>query len=208
MMKNKLISTIAFISAFTLSACTPIKPEVTNQYKIASFSKKKMATKKSSCSLLISQPDATAGYQTEQMIYTDKPYTLSSFAHSAWISSPANMLYPLITQSLQHNHFFFAVASGPDADKTDYRLDTQLISLQQDFLRHPSTLDLAVQTVLTHVPDHRIVASKMFVQCVPCLEDTPYGGVVAANKAALAYTSALSEFVIANVKRDGQCNAS
>lgn len=192
---------------FILTGCTPIKMSVNDQYKIASFSTKKMSQKKSSCSILISQPDAIAGYQTEQMIYTDKPFALSSFVHNAWISSPANMLYPLITQSLQKNNYFFAVASGPDADKTDYRLDTQVIALQQNFLTHPSTLELVVQTVLTHIPDNRVVSSKMFIQHVPCPKDTPYGGVIAANKAALAFTSALSDFVIGHVRHDGLCSA-
>ncbi len=185
-----------------MTACAPIKMSVTNQYKLETFSTKKMVPKKTAYSVLISQPDAIPGYQTEQMLYTNKPFELSAFAHSAWISSPANMLYPLIIQSLQHGHYFFAVASGPDADKTDYRLDTQVIAFQQNFLTTPSTLELVVQVVLNHIEDNRVVSSRTFTQRVPCPADTPYGGVVAANLAARAFTASLTDFVIKQVQRD------
>jgi cholesterol transport system auxiliary component len=143
-----------------------------------------------------------AGYDTEQMLYMDKPYALSSFAHSAWISSPANMLYPLIIQSLEHSHYFFAIASGPDADKTDYRLDTQVIALQQNFLKRPSMLQLSIKVVLTHIQDNRIVASRLMTQDIACSEDTPYGGVVAANHAAYAFTDRLAKFVVHATQTD------
>ena len=185
-----------------LTACSPIKNSVNNQYKLETFSAKKITATHTSLSILVSQPDAIPGYQTEQMLYIDKPFELSNFAHSAWISSPANMLYPLITQSLEHSHYFYAVASGPDADKTDYRLDTQIIELQQNFLTKPSVVELVANVVLTHIADNRIVSSRIISERVPCPADTPYGGVIAANKAALAFTAKLSGFVITRVKQD------
>ena len=197
------IKVILLLSACSLfTACSPIQNAVTNQYKLETYSTTKMTASHKRHSLLISQPDAIAGYQTEQMIYTDKPFELSNFAHSAWISSPANMLYPLITQSLRHSNYFYAVASGPDADKTDYRLDTQLIELQQNFLTKPSSVELVANVVLTHIEDNRIVASRIISERVTCSEDTPYGGVVAANRAAYAFTARLSHFVISQVGKD------
>lgn len=183
------------------TGCSPVKTQASNQYKLDMFSSKKVA-RSTSTSILISQPDAMAGYQTEQMLYTDKPFELSAFVTSTWISSPANMLYPLIIQSLQKSHYFYAVAAGPDADKTDYRLDTQVIALQQNFIVKPSTVDLKIQVVLTHVSDNRVVASRMFTQCVPCPANTPYGGVIAANKATFAFTAALNNFVIKHIEQD------
>lgn len=185
-----------------LASCSPIKTAITNQYKLESFSTKKMAVKQTHLSLLVSQPDAIAGYQTEQMLYTNKPFELTNFAHNAWISSPANMLYPLIIQSLQQSHYFYAIASGPDADKTDYRLDTQLFELQQNFLTKPSMVQLVAKIVLTHIPDNRVVSSRIITQRVPCPQDTPYGGVIAANQATAAFTATLSDFVVKQVKRD------
>lgn len=188
-------------TCWLLNACSPIKTNVSNQYKLESYSMNKIE-KSSSHSILVSVPDAIPGYQTEQMLYTDKPFELSNFAHSSWISSPGNMLYPLIIQSLQRSHYFFAVASGPEADKTEYRLDTQLIQLQQNFLTKPSKLDLVANIVLTHIDDARVVASRIIQISVPCPEDTPYGGVIAANQAAFTFTAQVSKFVVHNVKRD------
>lgn len=185
-----------------LTACTPIKTTITNQYQLASFSAEKIATKKTHRSLFISQPDAIAGYQTEQMMYMNKPFELNSFAHNAWISSPANMLYPLMIQSLEASNYFFAIASTPDADKTDYRLDTQLFALRQNFLTKPSTVDLTAKVVLTHIDDNRVISSTIITQQVACPSDTPLGGVLAANQATAAFTKAATHFVIRQVQRD------
>lgn len=187
-----------------LTACSPIQPDVSNQYRLESYSAKKMNTKATRLSLLVSQPDAMAGYQTEQMLYTDKPFELSHFAHNAWSSSPANMLYPLMVQSLQKTHVFFAVASGPDADKADYRLDTQLIELQQNFLTKPSAIELTVNVVLTHIQDNRMVSSRIIKERINCPENTPYGGVIAANQAAYAFTDQLVHFVVTQVRQDSR----
>lgn len=200
MKKMKMV--LLFGTFLMVTACSPVKMPVSNQYKLENYSAKKLADRQTRHSLLISLPDAIPGYQTEQMLYTDKPFELSAFAHSAWISSPANMLYPLIIQSLQHSHYFFAVASGPDADKTDYRLDTQLIELQQSFLTKPSKMQLVANVVLTHIADSRVVASRVISINIPCPADTPYGGVIAANQVAYAFTQQLSNFVIRHVKRD------
>lgn len=182
-----------------LSACTPVKSTIENQYKMTAFSAKPITKTPHTASILVSQSDAIAGYQTEQMLYTDTLFQLNAFAHSSWISPPASMLTPLIVQSLQHSHYFHAVAAGPNADKTDYRLDTQLITLQQNFLTKPSTLEFSVQAVLTRVNDNRVIASRTFMERVPCPTDTPYGGVIAANRATKIFTAKLTKYVIQQV---------
>ena len=201
---RKIGIVILFSAQFILAACSPIKTQISNQFKLESFSTQKISKKKTLGSMLISQPEAMAGSQTEQMHYVQKPYELSTFAHNAWISSPANMLYPLIMQSIQKSGYFFAVASGPYVDKADYRLDTQLIELQQNFLPKPSVIVLVAKIMLTHIADNRVVASRIISQRINCPTDTPYGGVIAANKATQAFTSILSEFVVTQVKQDRQ----
>ncbi len=194
-----VISRVILLIASTLyflSACTPVKSSIENQYKMTSFSTKSVTNTKNTSSILVSQSSAIAGYQTEQMLYTDTLFQLNSFAHSSWISPPASMLTPLIVQSLQHSHYFHAVAAGPNADKTDYRLDTQLITLQQNFLTKPSTLEFSVQAILTQVKDNRVIASRIFIERIPCPTDTPYGGVIAANKATHIFTKKLTKYVI------------
>lgn len=179
-----------------------IQTEVQHQYKLDSFSQKKFGYPKSRHALLVTQPEAVAGYQTEGMQYVAKPYELSSFVHNAWVGTPANMLFPLMLQSMQGTGYFFAVSSSPYSDKADYRLDTQLIALQQSFLTTPSREELVIKVVLTHIEDNRVVASTIFHEYAACPQNTPYGGVIAANQTTQAFTSKLADFVVSAVKND------
>lgn len=199
---NKFIVGTLVLTQLMLAACSPIKTLATNQYKLESFHATPYAHKKTTQSILISQPEAMAGYQTDQMLYMQKPFEITAFVHNTWRSPPASMLYPLLMQSLQQAGYFYAVASGPYVEKVDYRLDTQLIELQQNFLTKPSKIDMVVKAVLTHVDDNRVVSTRIFIEHRPCPIDTPYGGVIAANTATKALTSAISTFIVAQVQHD------
>lgn len=199
---NKVNIIIIVCAQLILTACSPIKVPASNQYKLEAFSTQKISHTNSGVSILVSQPEAMAGYQTEQMLYVQKPFEITAFVHNVWISSPANMIYPLIMQSLQRTGYFYAVASGPYVDKADYRLDTQLIALQQNFICKPSAVELIVKVVLTHIDDNRVVSSKIINERVNCPMETPYGGVLAANKATLAFTAAVAKFVVDQLNHD------
>lgn len=192
---------ISLIMGLYFVGCSPIKMPVNNIYSLESFGSHRML-ERSNHSLLVSPTEAMSGYQTEQMFYVQKPFELTAFAHNAWISSPANMVYPLILESLEKSGYFFAVASGPYVDKSEYRLDTQLIELQQSFLVKPSVIHLVVRAMITHIADNRIVASRVFHEQIRCPMDTPYGGVIAANQASKKLTHALSNFVISKIRQD------
>lgn len=199
----KKISLAILVSLLTLVGGCAVKNPVTNQYKLAAFSRQSYQHQPhSAVSLLISQPEAVGGYQTEQMYYVKTPFELNAFVHNAWVSTPASMLFPLLVQSLQQTNYFYAVATTPYADKADYRLDTQLIELQQEFLTKPSKLQFVAKIVLTHIDDARVVASHIIRLSIPCPKDAPYGGVVAANQATYQFTKITTEFVIRNIQRD------
>lgn len=185
-----------------LAACSPVKLPETNQYKLDSYSEKRLAGKFTRQSILITPPEAVTGYQTNQMLYIKQHFELSSFAHNSWVGPPADMLFPLIVQSVQRSGYFRAVSSSPNQELTDYRLDTQLIELQQNFLKKPSEVKLTVKVVLTNVHDGRVVASRVIQQHAKCPVESPYGGVVAANLAARQFTAELSHFIVMHVKRD------
>ena len=194
----------ALILATTLSllcACSPVKQIITNQYKLDSFSDKTLRPHQTHASILISPPEAVAGYQTEQMLYVNKPFELASFAHSSWIAPPADMLYPLIVQSVQRSGYFYAVSSGANAEQADYRLDTQLIKLEQNFLSKPVKTVLIAKIVLSNAKNNQVIASRMIHRAIPCPTDNPYGGVVAANQASHEFTAELSHFIVREITR-------
>ena len=200
----KKLSKILFLSTglLILVACTAVKVPVTNEYQISSYSAKQFSTRPHHSSLLVTAPEAAAGYQTEEMLYVKTPFQLEAFAKNAWIDPPADMLFPLLVQSLQRSGFFYAVSSSPYSQGADYRLDTQLLSLEQNFLKKPSVLFFSIKVVLTQVNDNKVIASRIISQQIPCPMDTPYGGVIAANKASLALTSAVTHFVVSSIKND------
>lgn len=186
----------------SLLGCSPVKTPVTNQYQLSSYSVKKYVSKPRSIALLVSAPEAVAGYQTEQMLYTDKPYQVEVFAKNAWANPPADMLFPLLVQSIQQTGYFYAVASSPYSSQADYRLDTQLLALEQNFLKKPSVIEFSVKVVLTRIVDSKVIASRIISQQIPCPTDTPYGGVIAANRATQNFTATAAEFVVSHIKRE------
>lgn len=199
-MKKYSFVLLACIQLF-ITGCS-VKPLITNQYKLGSFSKRQIAQTPTSHSIFVNTPDAVAGYQGEEMLYTNKAYEVMPFVHNAWVDQPAEMLLPLIVQSLQRSGYFRVVASSPSSDLTEYRIDTQLIELQQSFITKPSTINFVVKVVLTHIEDSRVIASRIYSHQVPCPADTPYGGVIAANRATELFTAELTEFIIRRINHN------
>lgn len=184
---------LLFITGLLLLSSCAIKPSITNQYKLTAFSDKR-ASHTSSHSILVTAPEAVSGYDTEQMLYVKKPFEVGVFAHNAWIAPPADMLFPLILESLQRTGYYRVVASSPYSDRTEYRLDTQLLELHQNFLTKPSEISLKVKVVLSNVNNSRVINSTVIAINVPCPAETPYGGVLAANIATKQLTAAIDEF--------------
>lgn len=184
---------------FLLVSCSSIKTPVTDQYRLSAYSQIKYNKHPTAHSILVNKAEAVAGYQTEQMLYMKKPYELSAFSYNAWVDPPADMLFPLFVQSLQASGYFFAVASSPTAESTDYRLDSQLLELHQNFLHNPSVIELKVKVVLTQVTANQVIASAVIKEQIPSPNNTPYGGVVAANKATELMTKAVTRFVIHHI---------
>ncbi len=184
------------------SSCTPIKSTINNQYTLTLTQPKAYQKVHLPYALLITKPEAMAGYRTEQMLYIKKRFSLSPFAKNAWSNPPADMLYPLLVQRFQDSHAFRAISSSPYADKADYRLDTQLIELHQNFLSKKSTLRFVAKITVTRIHDNRVLASRLLEQNIPCSSNTPYGGVIAANQASSIFVNKALDFVIQQVRAD------
>ncbi|MFA5959553.1 MAG: hypothetical protein WC785_03480 [Tatlockia sp.] len=193
---------LLFLVSLLLIGCSAVKTPVSNQYKLTAYSQQQFAKSPIQRSILVTLPEAVAGYQTEEMLYMKKPFELTAFANNAWVDQPANMLFPLIVQSIQRSGYFYAVASSPHAELTDYRLDTQLIELQQNFLKNPSVISLVVKVVLTDMRDNHVIASRLISEHICSPSASPYGGVVAANRAAELFTAETTRFVIAEARKN------
>lgn len=197
---NVMKALIVMLVCLFLTACTSVKLPVKHEYQLSRYSAKvyKPAPKKQA--LLVVLPDAVAGYQTNQMLYINKPYQLSAFAHNAWTDPPAAMFFPLMLQSIQSSGYFYAVASSPYADYADFRVNAQILKLHQNFLVKPSRLEFAVKIVVTDVGNDKVVASKIINESQCCPQDTPYGGVLAANRAVYDASAKMTDFIIDTIR--------
>ncbi|HAT8637848.1 TPA: hypothetical protein JBA00_04220 [Legionella pneumophila] len=199
----RVLSSVCFIlGILTLMSCSPVKVPVTNEYQLTAYSTKQLTRKPRPITIQVTVPEAVAGYQTEEMLYMKKPFKLEPFVKNAWTSPPADMLFPLLVQSLQSSGYFYAVTSSPYSEEADYRLDTQLLKLEQNFIKKPGVLEFSAKIVLTHISDNQIIGSRIVSLQIPCSQDTPYGGVIAANQATFRFTATATDFVVSHIKRD------
>lgn len=185
-----------------LLGCSPVKNPINNDYQLTAFSIKKVASKPLHRSLFITAPEAASGYDSTNMVYTEKPFEQKSFAHNAWVSPPSAMLLSLLTQSIQESGLFYAITSNTTSNQTDLRLDTQLIELKHNFLVHPSIINFRVKVTLVDQSTNRIIASALFNECIPCPANTPYGGVLAANIATKNITARTVQFLAHASRRE------
>lgn len=147
--------------------------------------------------LVINPPRAAAGYDSQRLIYLRQPHELEYFARSQWVDTPARMLQPLIAAAIERSGRFRAVLQMPVGATGDFRLETDLVRLQQEFLSRPSRVHLTLRATLSDTATRRVVAWREFDAAVPAASDDPYGGVVAANQAVREVLEQLAAFCAA-----------
>jgi cholesterol transport system auxiliary component len=133
--------------------------------------------------LLLSPSRAAPGYAGSRMAYMEVAHRIDYFAHHRWADSPAHMLEPLLISALESSGLFQAVVQAPTTARFDLRLDTELLRLVQVFESTESRVELVVRISLLDTEEQRVLVSNVLAVTEPATERTPYGGVIAANKA-------------------------
>ena len=134
-------------------------------------------------------------------MYVMVPYKLRAFANHRWVAPPAQMLLPMIAERIRSKGYFKAVVTPPFTGLATYRLDSQLLMLQQEFMRPVSLVRLIMQTEIINSKTNKIVAAKRFVVTMKAPENNPYDGVLAANQAAAKLTQQIAAFVIRSIRQ-------
>jgi len=184
-----------------LAGCTifsPVPSHSTKTYVLNADPQPITKKSKRSIDLFITPTRAEAGYNTADMVYTNKPLEMAYFANHAWAEPPATLLPNLIRQTLQKTHYYHSVNSAFLIGHADMILNTELVKLNQDFLSHPSTVNLILQAQLVNANTNRIMSTKQFSFTEPALQATPEAGVVAANQAVEKLLLQLAEFCLKN----------
>ena len=183
------------VNVLFLSACSPVKLPGVASYSLTSLhAKKAPGRSRTNITLGVTAPSASPGYETSDMIYMITPYQLSSFALHKWVAPPAQMILPIVVQAIRSTGYFKAVVSAPYSATTNYRMDFQLLKLQQEFLLPKSKVRMQVQVNLFNNRTSKIIASRRFNVLVPAASNTPYSGVLAANKAITQIASQIARF--------------
>lgn len=180
-----------------LSACAGLRPAATENistYMLDAQTEERPAAGSSPLTLIVSPPRAGVGFDSARMAYVRQPHELEYFAASQWADSPARMVAPLLVRTLENGAGFRAVAPASSTARGDLRLDTELVRLQQEFTARPSRVRLTMRAQLVEVATRRVVATREFEVLEDAPADTPYGGVVAANRALARILGQIAEF--------------
>lgn len=192
---------IVMAVSFLLSSCSVFPPmnQTVTTYTLNSVPHPTIKKAHYRVTLLVTEPEADAFYNSTQIAYTTRPYQIGYFAKNIWAATPAKMLQPLLVQTLQQTRHFFAVSPLLAAGRYDVVLNTEILKLQQDFSQHPSQVHFALRAQLVSAKTNKVIAAQQFSAVELTPENTPYGGVVAANRAVKRVLKQVAEFVIGKV---------
>ncbi|MGD8430568.1 MAG: ABC-type transport auxiliary lipoprotein family protein [Ectothiorhodospiraceae bacterium] len=188
------------LTALVLSACSPISRKATPPERTFQLRTPEIGALADSGSgvLEISRPSASPGYDTRDMAYRESPVELQYYAHSRWTDPPAQMLAYVLTDALDQSGLFRAVAMAPAPVTPDFRLDTDLLRLEQDFTGSPpSQAHITVRIRLLDARGGKLLAAERYDITAPAPAESPEGAAVAANRA----TSVLVRRIVEMVQR-------
>lgn len=151
--------------------------------------------------LVVAMPRAAPGHDSRRMVYMRRPQELEAFAFHEWVEAPAAMLAPLLVRALQDEGAFPAVLLAPSAAAGAWRLETELIRLQQEFSTQPSQVRLSLRAVLLDGATRQVIAWREFDTRVATTSDDPVAGVLAAHQATQRLLADVAGFCAAHVGR-------
>jgi cholesterol transport system auxiliary component len=191
---------VCVASLFATEGCSVLKPvstTATSYYSLDQVNQASLAlvsSFKPRPTLIINPPSAAAGFGSSRIIYLRQPHKIEYFAHSEWVESPARMLAPLLVASLQGSGVFRAVVLTPSAVAADWRLNTEIIRLQHEFVGARSRVRFTLRAHFIDEKTRGIIAIREFDMSSDAASADPYGGVTAANLIVAAVLRDLSLF--------------
>ncbi len=192
------------LSAVLAGGCAALQPphvESVNVHVLATASLPAATRPQRDVAIEVASPRAWPGFDTPQIVYVRQPYALDYFAASRWADAPARMLGPLIARTLEQTGSFRAVIQPPSAIAPDFRVDTELVRLQQNFAVKPSRAEITLRVQLTDLRSRRIVGARVFDAAESAPSEDAAGGVAAANAALQHMLGDVAEFVVAGTAR-------
>ncbi len=158
-------------------------------------------TAKPCYSLRIEMPAAAPGLNTSRMAYSRESHRLEYFAYHEWVSPPPRMIAAAMEKELQASGLFTVVLTGSPDVRTDWRLDSSLQTLQQDFSSGESSVQLAIRINLVDLSDRVLMDSKTFSYDESAEGQDAEAGVAAANRAVRQFLQELTAFLDESIRK-------
>lgn len=177
------------------------QPEAPSSLLLDATPNVRPAPRNTGLTLLVSPPQAQAGFDTRRIAYTRTPLTLEYYTRSEWADTPARMLGPLAVRALESSGAFRAVIAGPAPVPVDLRLDLEVLRLQQEFTASASQVRLELRAKLFDVRGGRVLATRVLTETAPSPSLDALGGARAASVATGAALEALAAFVVEALPR-------
>jgi len=197
-MNNSFPNKLILASLFLLQACSVLQPVAVPSLILYRLELPKQVRKETLASPVVSiqlgHIHADSGLDSKQMLYVNKPYQINAFAQSQWQQTPALMLTPLVVSALEGSGQFQVVLSPTVPMSATYRLDLDIISLQQDFMVFPSQIHFGLRAYLSENKNSTLIALHEFDITVATSSEDAYGGVVASNIAVAQVLQQLTQF--------------
>lgn len=200
----KLKITQFFVIASSLAILTscasllPVPPPKITFYALGNINSKVQATQPAVSStkptIIINTPRAAAGFNSQHMMYVREAYKLEYFAQNEWIDTPSRMLAPLLVSTVQNSQVFHAVVQSPSNIVADFRLDTEIVSLQQNFETKPSTVQFKLRIYVVNNVTRKVIAWHEFEDTVVSKSENAAGGAEAANLAVQSVLNKVAAF--------------
>jgi len=175
---------IVILLSLMLNACSifsPVKTEPANKFVVTSIPPPQMTKTRRAGTLMVTEPNVKPFYNATDMIYSKGPYSIAAYSKNSWADPPAQMLQPLIIQTLENTLHFKAVIPTTSLGKYDYILNSQLIDFKQVFFGRESIFQITLRVELIDEVTRNVIAEKEFSVSAFSPQNSPFGGVVAAN---------------------------
>lgn len=208
-MKHRLVHMVCVVLALTVAGCLSPRTDSseihTYQLSLDGWPREAGPGKVDGPVLLVSQPQAEPGFETQRMVYVKRPYELEYYAVNQWADTPVRMFAPLMIHALNQSDAWRAVIELPSSVRGDYRLDTHGFLLQQEFLQQPSRVRVAIRTQLVDLKESTILSRRAFEAVENAPSENPYGGVQAANRAVASLLNQLNAWLGECVRHSPDC---
>lgn len=213
-----LLRMTAVVVCLALTGCMgPVNLPEIHRYQLKSHLPICSGHHAGSKTIYVALPQANAPYNTSKMLYSQgcllavAPLRcggellkcggfdeIRSFAEHAWVAPAPYMLLTSITQAMRNTRCFKAVASYPTVVQTNYRLETTLLLLQQEFCGKKSRVHIVMDANLINANTQSVVATRCFNVTEPACPG-PVGGVVAYQCALDRVLNRLQSFIRSNI---------